>query len=234
MIRAEVVGSLIKISFKYTKTDYCNTVINKLKSFGAMWNPNTKTWSLPAAKKQEFNDKFKQYLIAWENDAEIKGGGIDENSIPDTPIVPGYTVKYNEDEQVVESTGWKVPPIAKYQVRGFNTIVDRSFLILADEMGLGKTHQVITAIEAKKKLGQLSRGVIVCKASLLYNWYDEVLKFTDLKPIIMEGTQYKRHQLHAALKHDDSLKWDVIIVSYETYRVDCSNFNTLDNKKSLD
>lgn len=139
MISAEIINNEIQVTFKYVhNSEYCKIIIGKLGQIGAKWNPIAKIWVLPASKKSEFNAKLKEYLVVWKGEEQVTGGGIKESEIDDEPIVPGYSVTYDDNGCVVGSKGFKVPPIAEYQVRGFNAIVARNFLILADEMGLGK------------------------------------------------------------------------------------------------
>ena len=48
--------------------------------------------------------------------------------------------------------------------------------ILADDMGLGKTLQIISLLMDAKKNGRLKKALIVCPASLVYNWSEEIFK----------------------------------------------------------
>ena len=98
--------------------------------------------------------------------------------------------------------------LAKYKFGG----------ILADDMGLGKTLQSIVFIESvlldvsERKLPVL----IVCPAALLYNWKNELEKFTPhIKAVVIDGNKLKRSTLWKT-----SLNADVIITSYPTLRMD--------------
>jgi SNF2 family DNA or RNA helicase len=62
-----------------------------------------------------------------------------------------------------------------YQVDGVRFLLGRGLnAILADEMGLGKTIETIAAVEAAD-----ARAFVVGPANVLYNWKDEVERFTD-------------------------------------------------------
>lgn len=88
--------------------------------------------------------------------------------------------------------------------------------ILADDMGLGKTLQSITFIQSelavirKRKVPVL----IVCPASLTYNWLNELEKFTpNIQATILDGAKKERQKIK---------KWvmgcDVVIASYPLLR----------------
>jgi SNF2 family DNA or RNA helicase len=98
--------------------------------------------------------------------------------------------------------------LAKYKFGG----------ILADDMGLGKTIQSIAFIVSvlpdirDRKLPAL----VVCPASLVYNWKSELKKFApQIKACIVDGNKEKR----SAILEDIS-DVDVIITSYPSLRMD--------------
>jgi hypothetical protein len=86
---------------------------------------------------------------------------------------------------------------------------------LNDEMGLGKTVQalaVIAGMKAQKK-GRKRKTLVVVPGSVKHNWRKEILKFTDLVPMVVHGTlQERREQLRT--EH-----WDVAIINPEMLRV---------------
>ncbi|WP_277586426.1 DEAD/DEAH box helicase [Psychrobacillus antarcticus] len=98
--------------------------------------------------------------------------------------------------------------LAKYKFGG----------ILADDMGLGKTLQSIAFIESvlPDVRARNLPVLIVCPASLLYNWRNELKKFTPhIQAQIIDGDKTKRSDLW---KQTSSV--DVIITSYPTLRMD--------------
>jgi len=92
--------------------------------------------------------------------------------------------------------------------------------ILADDMGLGKTLQVLSFILSKKEENKEKQSVslIVCPASLVYNWQNEIKRFTpSLKSEIVTGFRVDRERILSELSEE---KTDVIITSYDLLRRD--------------
>lgn len=106
-----------------------------------------------------------------------------------------------------------------YQIDGFrwlSRLTDLGFGgILADEMGLGKSLQLIALLLERKGENALSSpALIVCPASLVYNWMDEFAKFApSLRVVPIEGS--KRERIRAWQTHAD-----VLIASYDMVRMD--------------
>jgi ERCC4-related helicase len=111
------------------------------------------------------------------------------------------------------------PILRPYQATGFHWL---NFLqttgcggILADDMGLGKTIQALTMLlYYKEKHNQHVKAVVICPTTLLYNWENEIKKFTPaLTYIIHHGSTRTR-------KHEDFADYNVIITTYGTLRSD--------------
>lgn len=90
-----------------------------------------------------------------------------------------------------------------YQTDGFRwlkTLKDSGFGgILADDMGLGKTLQVLAFLLSEKESGkniEEMRTLIVTPASLLYNWKQEIEKYTpELTVTLIVGTAQERQNM---------------------------------------
>lgn len=93
--------------------------------------------------------------------------------------------------------------------------------ILADEMGLGKTLQVIALLDSIQDPDK--HTLIVCPASLIYNWEDEIHRFSEsLSCLSITGTKEERKKrLH------DSSKHDILITSYDYLRRDIDEYQDL-------
>ncbi len=105
-----------------------------------------------------------------------------------------------------------------YQVAGYqwlNYLKDiRWGGILADDMGLGKTVQALSFMEYyKKEVGTL-KALVVCPTTLIYNWENEIKKFTP-------SLTYRIHHGGARTRIKEELTdHDVTITTYGTLRSD--------------
>ncbi|HMP93927.1 MAG TPA: SNF2-related protein, partial [Phnomibacter sp.] len=112
-----------------------------------------------------------------------------------------------------------------YQVTGFQWL---HFLqeagwggILADDMGLGKTVQALAALEHFEDQHGTLKALVVCPTSLLYNWENEIKKFTPhLNYFIHHGAQRTRLA-------DDLKDHHIIITTYGTLRSDIMVLSSL-------
>ena len=86
--------------------------------------------------------------------------------------------------------------------------------ILADDMGLGKTVQALSMLSHYSKQEGHLRALVVCPTTLIYNWENEIKKFTpSLSWTIHHGSLRKRDPK----EFDDS---NIIITTYGTLRSD--------------
>ena len=122
-----------------------------------------------------------------------------------------------------------------YQVYGYKwlkTLEGSGFGgILADEMGLGKTLQMISVFKEYKDERAKARGkkeagkpaLVVCPASLVYNWQEEIAKFApDLTVSVLAGTQGARKKALG-----DFAGVDVFITSYDLLKRDIALYTDL-------
>lgn len=85
--------------------------------------------------------------------------------------------------------------------------------ILADDMGLGKTIQMMAFLESQRSK---KPAIVICPASLIYNWKDEIDKFTKkLSVCCISGNMERRKTLIQTIS-----SYDVIITSYDYIRRD--------------
>ncbi len=111
-----------------------------------------------------------------------------------------------------------------YQLEGFRWLCalrENGFGgLLADEMGLGKTLQIITFLGAWK---DRKRALIVCPASLVYNWHNEIQRFLpSMHSTMIQGTAVERKHL---IKESDET--DILITSYDLLKRDAKYYENL-------
>ncbi|MEI8278153.1 MAG: SNF2-related protein [Bacteroidota bacterium] len=131
--------------------------------------------------------------------------------------------------EIITSDYSNIPPpeqltatLRPYQLGGFQWL---TFLkeagwggILADDMGLGKTVQTLAFFQHYKNNNPEAKFMVVCPTTLMYNWENEIKKFTpNLTHIIHHGP--KRSAAFSSF--DES---DVIITTYGTMRSDIKLF----------
>ncbi len=110
------------------------------------------------------------------------------------------------------------PILRPYQVAGYQWL---SYLndvgwggILADDMGLGKTVQALTMLEHYKNVNGVLKAIVVCPTTLIYNWQNEVKKFT---PAL---TYHIHHGNTRSRSIEELEKYNIIITTYGTLRSD--------------
>jgi non-specific serine/threonine protein kinase len=105
-----------------------------------------------------------------------------------------------------------------YQVAGFQWL---SYLndvgwggILADDMGLGKTVQALAMLEKYKQTTGDLKAIVICPTTLIYNWQNEVRKFTPSLSYHIHHGNTRSRDLAELEKHN------IIITTYGTLRSD--------------
>ncbi len=178
------------------------------------------TTGLSVKKKNFVSGAFQveKYYAGYINSS------LKEFSTDDTIRRDSAFKKIIRDLKDVGETDYDVPSelnakLRKYQKTGYrflSVLSDFGFGgILADDMGLGKTLQVITLLEARKK-----QTLIICPASLVYNWESEINKFApDLSVMTILGDKKKREKL--LLQSDE---YHVILTSYDLLKRDIDDF----------
>jgi non-specific serine/threonine protein kinase len=90
--------------------------------------------------------------------------------------------------------------------------------ILADDMGLGKTIQALSFLHHLKTEEGTLKALVVCPTTLMYNWQNEIGKFT---PNISFYVHHGAGRSRDALASNEA---DVIITTYGTLRSDIKQF----------
>lgn len=147
--------------------------------------------------RQRFFDGDNKIWIVGRDEAtpEILGDFVERYGF----AVEGLPVKLPELKKteaylrsVRSETDWKYPegilklPLMPYQVAGVEFMAEKRKVLLADEMGLGKSGQAIATVELERSFP----CIVICPASLKYNWEKEIKKFTSSKARVLSSGDY--------------------------------------------
>ena len=96
-------------------------------------------------------------------------------------------------------------------------MVENKRMLVAYEMGLGKTPMTIAALE---ELAVEGPTLVLCLASLKYQWQKEVAKFTDKTAIVIDGTPKQRAEQYAQVNNHSYtvMNYEQIVNDWETVR----------------
>ena len=129
---------------------------------------------------------------------------------------------YRDNEfEIPTSMKGKLSP---YQEEGFQWLMALKTAgfagVLADDMGLGKTLQMISVLAYEKEQGSACHSLVVCPASLIYNWAEEFRRFApELSVQLIAGARKERRSAIAGVSN-----YDVSITSYDLLKRDIHEY----------
>lgn len=139
-------------------------------------------------------------------------------------------MKNVEDSDFEEPEGLtaELRPYQRFGYRWMMTLAKLGFGgILADDMGLGKTIQTIAYfLGQKERLGEGERpgereylGLVVCPASLVYNWESEIQRFApSLSAVTVTGSaEVRREKIRQG-------EGDILLTSYDLLKRDAEQY----------
>lgn len=176
---------------------------------GTQYDADNYRWLVPKQHLDIVLEKIEDITVFDEPVEDIKG--IVEDLTPEFPIIDDFL-----DEL-------KLAPFP-YQYLGISFLVSQQKAIVGDVMGLGKSLQAIGATHILHRQGKVNRVLIICPASLKYQWHEEIAKFTDHSAIVIDGTTAKRGKQYKAFLESDDL---YCIINYELVRNDLDILKTM-------
>lgn len=182
-----------------------------------------KLFSQPVSKNSsELSFAIPKYRAAYL-DRLFSSGGEAVKSYSFRSLIRSIRTAEDNDFEVPETLKRTLRP---YQINGFRWLKTIDMYgfggILADDMGLGKTLQIITLLlsEKERRISESKPNavsLIVCPASLVYNWESEISRFApSLTVMTATGTSDERRQ-----KLINAESFDVVITSYDLLKRDC-------------
>jgi SNF2 family DNA or RNA helicase len=138
-------------------------------------------------------------------------------------LVKNFKTVGDSDYELPDSLKKVLRNYQKYGYKWLRVLSDNHFGgILADDMGLGKSAQVISVLLATKE-ETAKPSLIVCPASLVYNWQAEFDKFApEMTTTVIAGSQPERKALL-----ENAASADVLITSYDLLKRDIADYEDL-------
>lgn len=206
----------LKIKLLRLDTDIVQTIMTINGWFKAQ---EPMCYGLPYHQLGEFFQKTKDYMVVWKSPADSMGTlvkGIDTRDIP-TDYIVDYSPK---------------TPLRQHQIVAFNLLLSRDYLLISDQEGVGKTGPILCSIDAKIKHGVANLCLYITKAGLIYDVRNQARKFTDLRVLVIDGGSRRRNKLYTEIEQTNN--WDMVVVSYETFRSDVDHFRAIQKVKPFD
>ncbi len=142
-------------------------------------------------------------------------------------LIRSFKTINDSDFEVPEEFQGIMREYQKYGYRWLRTLETYKFGgILADDMGLGKTLQIISVISASKKENNIKnrQSLIVCPASLVYNWFEEFHKFApEMRVLVISGVASERKESISKIK-----QYDVAVTSYDLLKRDIAEYEGME------
>jgi SNF2 family DNA or RNA helicase len=175
---------------------------------GSTYISDKYTWLYPRSEIDQLIDEYDDEL-AWNTTiAAVKKQEI--NLIPEFPML--------EEDQFSDFNLQPYP----FQKQGISFLTHIGSGIIGDDMGLGKTMQTMGSAHMLLKNGLINKVLVVCPASLKYQWQKELLKFLDYESIVIDGTTTKKKK--EALKSFFESDVHFGIANYELIRSMADDF----------
>lgn len=196
----KTVGKLTENQYRYARS-----VLESIQN--SAYREDIYTWRVPKSALDYLVQKMED-LICWNQPVEDIRGDVFEVE-QDFPIIEDFSTM-------------KLQPYP-YQKIGISFLVHNKKGLIGDTMGLGKSCQALGAFHHLHKNGKTKRMLVICPASLKYQWHDEISKFTDHTSVVIDGTAAKRRKQWASVED-----YDIVIANYETVRGDLETVKSLD------
>jgi superfamily II DNA or RNA helicase len=197
-----------------------------LKSMGARFDGNSKTWNIPLKDIPNVAKHFKH--------ASIQSGAVKayEELLSQSPPElnqPKKQVEIKQEgkpsvtfEAKPETQTWngKMPAdmqhtnLYAYQKAGVEFLLHHKKAILGYAVGLGKTPTAITAANVAMDEGKVNRFAVIAPSSVKFQWKSEIEKFSGRKAVVLDNSTPKR----LAQSFEDAKSADYVVANYEMLR----------------
>jgi len=177
---------------------------------GSAYDGEKYMWRIPLSALDVVLERLEDMTVFDEPIENVKG--IVENLTPQFPVLDIFL-----DEL-------KLTPFP-YQKIGISFLVHQKKAVVGDVMGLGKTIQAIGAAHVLHRQGHVQKVLVICPASLKYQWGNEIDKFTNYTSIVIDGTTKKREKQYKTYSEGGIM---YCLLNYELVRNDLEILKQMD------
>jgi len=185
-----------------------------LKQIGCRWDPETKSWGLPANP-----ESFRKLTQA------VPGLKVDKSIVAKmTELALAETEQQGtswEDAEPIEPMPLKTVPF-RHQVAAYNLAVIKPSSALLMEQGCGKSLTAVAAAGRRYQRGEIQRILVVAPASVVPVWPKEFATHANFPHEVkaLEGSTQQRAQTLRRWPADSS-RLQVAVINYEaTWRME--------------
>lgn len=193
--------SEITLSFPYDVS-----LVEAIKSVpGREWDSKNQQWKIPLTFFNILNEKV---LTPYNFSTEGK------NLVLETELTNEKIYDEKEYETIKNNFLEKVKPILKMELKSFQehalvlSLMHSAYGLFLQQR-VGKTPVALAYVVYRRLFNGSKKSLFICENSLLYQFENEVKKWTNLKPLIVTGSKAKR----AKLLLEDA---DIYLVNYHT------------------
>lgn len=171
---------------------------DRVKEIGGKWTQSLKAWMFPVDEN------------IWNSIRETFGGKgnllVQKSFLRELDRIRENQKKFNEMRALAEDDNpvdYEVKgisldgknPFFNYQKWGVKCgILAEDGFLIGDQPGLGKALEGLGIAIERRNLGEIDNCLIVCLASLKYNWLNEIAKFTKEKALVVDGQPDERRK----------------------------------------
>lgn len=185
-----------------------NENLNTLSQMFEKLDIKSKDFTKQNIKIPAYRALYIDCMLKEQQQVQVERSSVFANIIDNFSNIKNYTYDVPKNLDKI------IRPYQREGIKWLNLLYNYGFGgILADEMGLGKTVLILGFIAGLAKKGT---SLVVCPASLVYNWKSEAEKFTpQLSCLVIGGKQEDRKR-----DIDKYSNYNLIITSYDLLKRD--------------
>jgi SNF2 family DNA or RNA helicase len=142
------------------------------------WQGDSKTWRIAAKEAALINELADTFAVTDAAKALLGAASVDENAKREAQSALVDLQKAEDTDLEIDGLGGELRP---FQRVGVKYALGAKRVLIGDEMGLGKTIEALAVMQGANAFP----AVVVCPASLKFNWENEAKKWLPGKSVVV-------------------------------------------------